>query len=210
MMSTLRRNNIIFNTENIASTLDMELDEDFNVAIEETFDSMGATSIFKIDRHNDSRYCFMTENFENDYTLNLTASFDVFSINNGDFNPSVNIKHPKFKEMMLLVNKYIKVFMIVFMKKEDVKYPLINVHMSVKYLYSDIGALMVSDISLLSVMITRSLDLITKMNIEENIENIVNNYLKKVGFTHIDKNTDFEELLSLVNMQKTVDDMELI
>lgn len=117
-MSTLSRNNIIFNTENIASTLDMELDEDFNVAIEETFDSMGATSIFKIDRHNDSRYCFMTENFENDYTLNLTASFDVFSINNGDFNPSVNIKHPKFKEMMLLVNKYIKVFMIVFMKKK--------------------------------------------------------------------------------------------
>lgn len=210
MMSTLRRNNVIFNTENIVSTLDIEIDEDCNAEIEETFDSMGATSIFKIDRHNDSRYCFMTENFENDYTLNLTASFDVFSINNGDLNPSVNIKHPKFKEMMLLVNKYIKVFMIVFMKKEDVKYPLINVHMSVKYLHSDIGALLVSDISLLSVMITRSLDLITKMNIEENIENIVNNYLKKVGFTHIDKNTDFEELLSLVNMQKTVDDMELI
>lgn len=209
-MSILRRNNVIFNTENIVSTLDIEIDEDCNVAIEETFDSMGATSRFKIDRHNDSRYCFMTENFENDYTLNLIASFDVFSINNGNFNPSVNIKHPKFKEMMLLVNKYIKVFMIVFMKKEDVKYPLINVQMSVKYLRSEAGALLVSDISLLSVMITRSLDIITKMIIEENIENIVNNYLKKVGFTCIDKNTDFEELLSLVNMQKTVDEMELI
>jgi hypothetical protein len=209
-MSTLRRNNIIFNAENIVSTLDIEINEDYNTSIEETFESMGATSTFKIDRHNDSRYCFMTENFENDYTLNLIASFDVLSIDNGDFHPSVNIKHPKFKEMMLLVNKYIKVFMIVFMKKEDVKYPLINVHMSVKYLRSEIGELLVSDISLLSVMITRSLDPVTKILIQENIENIVNNYLKKVGFTHIDKNTDFEELLSLVNMQKTVDDMELI
>lgn len=210
MMSTLRRNNVIFNTENIISTLDIEIDEDYNAVIEETFESMGATSTFKIDRDNDSRYCFMTENFENDYTLNLIASFDVLSIDNGAFNPSVNIKHPKFKEMMLLVNKYIKVFMIVFMKKEDVKYPLINVHMSVKYLRSELGELLVSDISLLSVNITRSFDPITKMLIEENIENIVNNYLKKVEVNCIDKNTDFEELLKLVTMQKTIDEMELI
>ena len=170
MMNSSRRNNVIFSVENIVSTLDIEIGEDCNATIEETFDIMGATSIFKIDRHNDSRYCFMTENFENDYTLNLIASFDVFSIDNGNFNSSVNIKHPKFKEMMLLVNKYIKVFMIVFMKKEDVKYPLINVHMSVKYLRSDIGELLVSDIALLSVKIIRTIDPITKMLIEENIE----------------------------------------
>ena len=210
MMNSSRRNNVIFSVENIVSTLDIEIGEDCNATIEETFDIMGATSIFKIDRHNDSRYCFMTENFENDYTLNLIASFDVFSIDNGTFNSSVNIKHPKFKEMMLLVNKYIKVFMIVFMKKEDVKYPLINVHMSVKYLRSDIGELLVSDIALLSVKIIRTIDPITKMLIEENIENIVNNYLKKVEFNCIDKNTDFEELLKLVTMQKTIDDIELI
>ena len=48
------------------------------------------------------------------------------------------------------------------------------------------------------------------MNIAQNIENIVDNYLKEIGVTNIDNHTNFEELLNLVKMQKTVDDMALI
>ena len=209
-MSSPRRNNVIFTAENIISTLDIDIAKYFKFDFKETFNNFGATSTFRIDNKAASRYCFISENFENDDVPNLIASFDVVSINGGDFKPLVEIKHPQFKKMMSLVNRYIKVFRIIYGSEKISYVPTINLHIAVKYATSENGELMLTDISLISLIIIRSLDEVTKFNIEENIENIVDNYLKKIGFNNIDKNTNFEELLSLVKMQKTVDDMELI
>lgn len=209
-MAAGRRNNLIFCAANIISTLNIDIDKEFRVDFKETFDSFGATSIFTIDHKEQPRYCFISENFENDDVPNFIASFDVFSTDNGVFTPLVNIQHPKFKALMSLVNRYIKVFMIIYGYQDHCKVPTINLHIAVKYGISTSGKLTLTDLSLISLIIIRSLDEETKINIEENIENIVDNYLKKIGFTNIDEHTNFEELLILVNMQKTVDDMVLI
>lgn len=205
-----RRKRIIFSADNIISTLNIELAKYFNVGFNEFFDSSSSSSRFTIDHNEQPRYCFMSENFENDDIPHLLASFDVFLNDNGDFTPLVNIQHPKFKALLSLVNRYIKVFMIIYGNREHHNIPTINLHVAVKYAISKSGELILTEISLISLIIIRSLNEITKINIEENIENIVDNYLKKNEFNHINEYTNFEELLSLVNMQKTVDDMVLI
>lgn len=212
---SLRPKQFIFSSENIISTLNMNIEKDFDVRFEEAFNSYGAASVFTIDHKDHERYCFMAETFENDKTPNLIASFDIFSSNDGDFKPLVEISHPKFKKLLSLVNRYIKVFMIILGHKKNDNSPTINIDMDVKYVKSKSGELTLTDISLNSlimnsIIIIRSLDEVTKMNIAQNIENIVDNYLKEIGVTNIDNHTNFEELLNLVKMQKTVDDMALI
>jgi hypothetical protein len=212
---SMRPKPFIFSSDSIISTLNMNIEKDFDVRFEEAFNRCGAVSVFTVDHKDHERYCFMAETFENDENPNLIASFDVFSINDGDFKPLVEILHPKFKKLLSLVNRYITVFMIILGNKKIDKSPTINIHMDVKYVISESGELTLTDISLHSlimnsIIIIRSLDEVTKMNIAENIENIVDNYLKKIGFTNIDEHKNFEELLNLVKMQKTVDDMALI
>jgi hypothetical protein len=212
---SMRPKQFIFSSDNIISTLNMNIDKDFDVRFEESFNRSGAVSVFTIDHKDHERDCFMAETFENDKNPNLIASFDIFSSNDGDFKPLVEILHPKFKKLLSLVNRYIKVFMIILGHKEIDNSPTITIHMDVKYVISESGELTLTDISLNSlimnsIIIIRSLGEVTKMSIAKNIENVVDNYLKKIGVTNIDNHTNFEELLNLVKMQKTVDDMALI
>lgn len=214
LLLSLHSKQFIFSSDNIISTLNMNIEKEFDVRFKEAFNRCGVSSVFTISHKDHERYCFMAETFDNDEYPNFIASFDVFSINDGDFKPLVEILHPKFKKLLLLVNRYIEIFMIILGHKKIDKSSTINIHMAVYYIISKSGDLTLRDISLNSLIINRiiisSLDEVTKMNIAENIENIVDNYLKKIGFTNIDEYTNFEELLNLVKMQKTVDDMTLI
>jgi hypothetical protein len=131
--------------------------------------------------------------------LNISGSFDL----------EFKSKHPKFENSINIINKYVQAFMVIYGIEEFDKRD--QIYLYFEYCYSAKKSLKLTNIKGTSICLTsRKACIISDFGGVLDLKTYVNKFLKKLNIKKINVNTDMEQVLSLIRMQKTVDEMVLI
>lgn len=198
-------NNIIFNAENIISTLGIKVNEDYNIKFEYNSESIDITSRLFIESYTHfNSGCYMaSDNFENTDKPGFVAVLGTRLSQDGLVTLKIDTESQQVRDLMTLVNHYVRFFMII----KDIRYFIghfIELEIITAYTYTD--SLILNNVDLFKLKINSPYETNYKMK-NINIQREVNDYLSKLDIEKIELNMDVDALMVLVKMQKTLDSM---
>lgn len=205
----MEKNNVVFSAENIISTLGINVNDDYNVRFEPDPEAIDITSRFMIESKSNpySGFYFASDNFENSATPGYIASLPTNMTQDGIVTLKLDINLPQMIEIMMLVNRYLQFFMVIYDRKGFYVNETVRLEIMTDYKHNDI--LLLTNIELFNFVLYSPYETNYK-NKEINIEDEVNTYLDKIGVEKIETTTDVDALMVLVRMQKTLEAMVAI
>jgi len=202
----MNQNNVIFNAENLISTLGIKNPEQYVIEYESDPKAVDITANFFVNAKSKVHNNLMAADiFENTANPGFQAILKCALSADGTVVFNVEFDSPEMNQLLILINQYMQLYKVI--ADRTLFQPCIEfISLVIMGDYTN-GV----DLSLDRVYIS-SLQISVPFESNYNrkfidIDYVVNEYLEKMELNRLPEHIDFEHLALLVNMQKNLDDM---
>lgn len=206
----MHEQNIKFTSENIVSAFGIIIDDRFEYEMEQDNGYFVISSKFTITKKNQSEgscECFVSDNYEDASNPYIVALIKTDFNKDGVFTTAIDFNNQDITNSLKVSNRYLEVYKLIYDIKEFNKSDKVDLVFIAEYKFTD--RLVVSSIHCEKIKLFEYSD-DYKSPIETSVHYFVNYFLKSLDIDCIDEHTDMEKLYPLIEMQKTINHMEII
>lgn len=201
----MNENIVVLNKENMISAFGITINDDYNIKFEPDSQAIDITSRFFIESHASpySDAYIASDNFENTDTPGFVALLPTILSKEGVVTLKLTTESPYIKDIMTLVNHYVKFFMVI---NSTVVLIAHRIHLEIMADYILNDSVTIGNVKILNLVLNSPYESNIQMK-DRYIQDEVNAYLSKIGIDEININTDIDNLMELVKRQLILDCM---